>query len=210
MAVELTWLGRTGFRIRGREGAVVCDPPPASSGFKPGKPTADVVTLSRRDDPEMGDPQIVAGSPRVLNAPGEYEVGGVLVNGVAMERPDGGRDVAFLIQLEGLRICHLGAMSAAEKPVLPEELDDIDVLLLPVGNGPALSARQAFDLMTKVDPGIVIPMFYKTEQERMDIEPLDTFLGETGTRPEAQTRFQVTKASLPDALTVVVLQPRAG
>lgn len=209
MAVEITWLGRTSFRLRGREGTVIMDPAPASSGYKIGKVKASVVTLSQRDDPEFGDPTLVGGNSRVLDAPGEYEVGGVLVTGVELSASEEGRKMAFICELEGVRVCHLGAMAATENPTLATGLEDIDVLLMPVGNGPSLTGRQAVDLMTKVDPSIVIPMFYKTEQERMDLDPIDRFLSETGTKPEPQTKFSITKASLPDALTVVVLQPRS-
>lgn len=208
MAVEITWLGRTSFRLRGREGTVITDPAPASSGYKIGKATGSVVTLSRRDDPEFGDAKLVAGDPRVLDAPGEYEVGGVLVTGVGLPMPEAGRHMTFLFELEGVRICHLGAMPGTDRPTLPDELDDIDVLLMPVGGGGSLSPRQAMDLMTKVDPSLVVPMFYKTEQERMDLEPIERFLSETGSKPEPQPRLTTTKASLPDALTVVVVQPR--
>ncbi len=208
MAVEITWLGRTSFRLRGREGTVITDPVPASSGFKIGKASAGVATLSRVDDPEFGDPSLVPGA-RVLDAPGEYEVGGVLVTGVPLPLPEGGRNMAYLCEIESLRICHLGVMPPGDRPTLPDELDDIDVLLLPVGNGPGLTARQAVDLMTKVDPGIVIPMLYKAGQETMELDTLDPFLSETGSKHEPQTRCSVTKASLPDAMTVTVLQPRS-
>jgi L-ascorbate metabolism protein UlaG (beta-lactamase superfamily) len=187
---------------------VITDPVPADSGYKIGKPTAAVVTLSRAGDPAYGDPNLVGGGARMLDAPGEYEVGGVLITGVALPSADGERHMAYLVELEGVRIGHLGAMPASDRPELPDELDDIDVLLMPVGDGPSLDGRQALDLMTKVDPSIVIPMFYKTAQERMEIDPIDRFLTETGTKPEPQPRFTTTKAGLPDALTVVVLQPR--
>jgi len=207
MAIEIAWLGRTCFRIRGREGVVLTDPVPADSGFRPGKPSADVVTLSRRSDPGFSATEIVSGTPRVFDAPGEYEVGGILLTAVATPLPNGERNVCFVIELEGIKIGHLG-LPAADMRAVPTELEGVDVLLMPVGGGPSLPGRQAAALMTVVDPSIVIPMLYRAEQERMELDPLDRFLSETGTRPEPQPRFTSTKTGLPEHLTVVVLQPR--
>lgn len=208
MAIDITWLGRTAFRIRGREGTVITDPVPTDSGYRMGKVTADVVTVSNRDDARLNAVDLVGGSPRVLDAPGEYEVSGILVAGAALKTPSGDRQVAFVIELEGVRIGHLGLYAYEGKPELPDIVKEVDVLLMPVGGEPAMTARQAMDLMTAVDPSIAIPMFFKTDQEKLEIAPLSQFLTETGTKPEPQTRFSITKSGLPDALTVVVLQPR--
>jgi L-ascorbate metabolism protein UlaG (beta-lactamase superfamily) len=210
MALEISWFGRTSFRLRGRQGTVITDPVPADSGYKLGKVTADVVTLSQKDEPAYGNASLVGGDPRVLDAPGEYEVGGVLVTAIPLPLPEGRRNMAYLFEIEGIRICQLGAIAPGEKPSLPEELEDVDVLLMPVGDGPTLTAEQAADLMTRIDPSVIIPMLYKTEQERMELDSLDRFLSETGSKPEPQAKFTTTKAGLPSALTVVVLQPRTG
>lgn len=208
MAIEITWLGRTCFRIRGREGVVLTDPVPADGSYRPGKPAADVVTLSRREDPSISAPEIVAGDPRVFDAPGEYEVGGILITGAATRLAGGERNVCFVIEMEGIRIGHLGLPYADAKAAAPAEFEGVDVLLMPVGGAPSLSGRQAADLMTALDPSVAIPMYFRTEQEQLEIEPLERFLSEAGTRPEPQPRFSSTKAGLPEHLSVVVLQPR--
>lgn len=186
---------------------MLTDPVPADSGYKAGKPTADVVTLSRHADPAYSAVDIVGGTPRVFDAPGEYEVNGILVTATAMTLPNGERNVGFVIEVEGIRIGHLG-LPVADTKAVPPEFEGVDVLLMPVGGGPSLPGRQAAALMTAADPKVVIPMLYKSEQERMEMDPLEKFLSETGTRPEPQPRFQSTKNGLPEHLTVVVLQPR--
>lgn len=208
MAIEIIWLGRSCFRIKGREGTVVTDPVPAESGYKMGKIAGDVVALSNSGDPEVSATNLVGGHSRVLDAPGEYEVGGVLVQGVALKQPDGTRTMAFVFELESIKVGHLGAWKFEGKPSIPPELENVDVLLVPVGGGPSISGRQAADLITAIDPPVAIPMLYKTDQERMELEPIDSFLTEAGTKPEPQPRFTVTRTGLPENLTVVVLQPR--
>jgi len=205
--VEITWLGRNCFRIKGREGVVITDPPPPTSGYKLGKPAADVVTLSNRDQPDYSSLESVSGEPIVLDAPGEYEIGGVLVEGFATKRPDGSRNVVFVCELDGIRVGHLGLLATAPATDMLEQLK-VDILLLPVGGGNALGGRAAQDVMTAIDPKIAIPMNFKTDLEKMELEPLERFIKETGAKSEPQPRLQISRSGLPADLSVAVLQPK--
>lgn len=207
--MEITWLGRNCFRIRGREGAVVTDPCPPDSGYKFARPAADIVTLSSKNDAGYNAVEVVGGTPKVLDAPGEYEIGGILVTAVATVGANESRNIAFVFELDGIRVGHLGQLATSPTAAALDSLGKIDVLLLPVGGGAALTPKLAQDLMTKIDPGLAIPMNYRTENEVLELEPLESFLKETGAKPEPQTRINVTKSSLPDDLTVMVLEPRS-
>lgn len=205
MPVEITWLGRNCFRLKGRDGVVLTDPVPPESGYTLGKQTADIVTLSRKDDAGYSFASAVSGEPRVLDAPGEYEVGGILVTGIATTRPDGSRNVVFICELDGVRVGHLGLTGAEGL----DQLKDVDILLMPAGGGNSLGGSGAADVMQKIDPRLAIPMNYKTELETMtELEPLENFLKETGAKPEPQQRIQFSKTQLPSELTVMVLEPR--
>ncbi|RIL02820.1 lactamase [bacterium] len=206
--MEITWLGRSCFRLKGREGAVVTDPCPPASGYRLGRPAAGIVTISRRDDPGYSYVEGIDGTPKVLDAPGEYEIGGILVSGVAIKREDGARNVAFVCEIDGIRVGHLGLPSAAPSSAVLEQLDDIDILLVPVGGHNSLAATVAADLVTAIDPRIAIPMNYKTEMEEMELDSIDRFLKETGTKAEPQPRLQVTRSQLPGDLTIMLLQPK--
>lgn len=206
--MEITWLGRNCVRIKGREGVVVTDPCPPDSGFKIGKVEANVVTVSRRDDPGYSYREAVKGDEvRFLDAPGEYEVGGVLVTGLAAKRPDGSRNVAFIVEMDGIKVGHLGVPGPQLEREWLQEFD-CDVLLLPVGGVDSIGGAMAADVMTRVDPRVAIPVRYRTEQETQELDPLERFLKETGAKPEPMPKFTVTRSQLPAELTVVVLQPR--
>jgi len=206
--VEIIWLGRNCFRLKGRDGAVITDPCPPSSGYRIGKQPADIVTLSLRDDPGYSHVEGVAPGARVLDAPGEYEVGGILVTGIAVSRTSDSRTIAFVVEIDGIRICHLGlATNPPTAPVL-EELGKVDILLIPVGGLNALSGAAAQDVMTTIDPGIAIPMNYKTSVEKLELDGVDRFLRETGSKTEPVPRLSVTRSQVPSDLTLVVLEPR--
>lgn len=211
--MEISWLGRNCFRLRGRDGVVVTDPYPPGGGQRLAKLTANVVTVSCKSDPAYSSTAVVSAPDDrrlvSLDAPGEYEIGGILVTGVASKRADGTQNMIFLCELDGIRVGHLGLLSGPLGAAVIDELKDVDVLLLPVGAGNSLNAAAAADLMTSIDPHIAIPMNYKTESETLDLEPLDRFLKETGSKPEPQPKLQVTRSQLPANLTIFVLQPRA-
>src|SRR4051812_23329619 len=135
MALEITWLGRSCFRIKGKEGVVITDPCPPESGYTPGNLAADVVTISRKDDPGCSYAEGVAGERQIFDAPGEYEVGGILLTGIATRGPDGRRNLAFIYELEGIRIGHLGLPSPGAGGSAVDELKGVDILLWPVGGG---------------------------------------------------------------------------
>ena len=137
--MEITWLGRTCFRLRGREGVVVTDPCPPDSGYRVGKLEADIVTFSNAADPAYTYRDAIKGDARALDAPGEYEVGGILVTGVALQRQDGTRSVGFVVELDGIRVGHLGLPGSPRDPAL-DDFKGVDILLLPAGG--AASARR--------------------------------------------------------------------
>ncbi len=79
--MDITWLGHAATRVRTRDGTVVMDPSDRSAGVDMGRPTGDIVTVSR-DHPHHNHADGVKGVSMVLNGPGEYEVRGVQVQGL--------------------------------------------------------------------------------------------------------------------------------
>src|SRR5204862_829294 len=79
--MDLTWLGHACFRMRGREGVVLADPPDPKSGHAISKTDAAIVTISHE---HLGHSSLksVGGEPVVLRGPGEYEVPEGLVAGI--------------------------------------------------------------------------------------------------------------------------------
>ena len=208
--MEISWIGRTCFRLRGREGAVLTDPVSAATGHALGRTSAEIVTLSRRDDPDLSHVAGVRGEPKVFDAPGEYEVRGILLTGIPLPRADGSRTMAFLCEIDGVTVAHLGLPDAPPAAEALDRIEGVDVLLLPVSGGESLPASEAAELMRTIDPHVVIPMHYRTERERAELEPPDRFLSEAGASPEPSPRLNVTRANVPAELTVEVLRPRGS
>src|SRR2546425_10544412 len=110
--MEIVWLGHSCFRIRGREATVVTDPCPPSTGYTIGKPTADIVTVSHRHD-DHSYMKAIASHPVVLDSPGEYEIHGAFLTGISTHHDsergsERGENIAFVIEMEDICICHVG------------------------------------------------------------------------------------------------------
>jgi L-ascorbate metabolism protein UlaG (beta-lactamase superfamily) len=213
--VDLSWLGHACFRLRGREVTILTDPyEGADWGYPPLATSAQVVTISN-DHPHHAGLSGVEGSPRVLRGPGEYEIGGALIWGVRTLRRNNGsgtpspKNTAFIIQLEELTVCHLGDL--AEAPLSPEELThikDADVLLVPVGGNCTINATQAAAIVAQVEPKLIVPMHYATEETRghLPLDDIERFCRELGAADATpRARLSITPASLPSEPTVVVL-----
>jgi len=212
--VEITWLGHGCFRLKSRDTTVLLDPFDAGSGYNPrvfGE--ADVVTVSH-DHAAHNNSAAVAGNPRVIQGPGEYEVGGVLITGVRTFH-DGsrgaalGKNTAFVLEMDEVRICHLGDLGHVPTPDQAEALNGAEVLLIPVGGNTTLNAAAAAEVISLLEPRLVVPMHYRTAASTAQLDALDGFLKQMGlAEPQPAAKLTVTKTSLPLETTVTVLEYR--
>jgi L-ascorbate metabolism protein UlaG (beta-lactamase superfamily) len=197
-------------RIRAKEATVVTDPCDRSTGYSMGRPTADIVTVSH-SDPAHAYVEGVAGTPRVIEGPGEFEISGASIVGVQTYRgkektPESGKNVAYVIELEDLRIGHLGGIGHVPTSDQIEAMGAVDVLMVPVGGGESLDAPPAAETIALLEPKLVIPMNYKTDAEKSKLDPLDRFLKEMGAKsPEHHAKVTITKSSLPEETQVLVI-----
>ena len=87
-----------------------------------------------------------------------------------------------------------------------EELDNVDVLLLPVGGVSTINAPAAAEVVRRLEPKVVIPMHYKTPALNWELEPIDRFLKETGVKDiEPKSKLSFTKSTLPLSTQVFLL-----
>ncbi len=206
--MELTWHGHSCFRLRGRELTILTDP-----FVTAGRLEADVVTISH-PEPNHSAVEAVQGSPRLVKGPGEYEMSGVAITGVATPRPPGQsqevpRNTAYVIELDDVTICHLGDLAVPLSTDQVAVVKDADVLLVPVGGHCTIDAAQAAEVVAQVEPKLVVPMHYQSPLVKVPLDPVDRFCHEMGAANlTPQTRLNVTRSSLPDQLTVVLLEPR--
>lgn len=97
--------------------------------------------------------------PFVINGPGEYEIDGIFVYGLASEGADGQVNTIFTTEIDGIRLCHLGALvNSALDPKTIEDIGGVDILFVPIAGGPVLSPKDAAKLAASLEPKVIIPI----------------------------------------------------
>ncbi|MDY7075395.1 MAG: MBL fold metallo-hydrolase [Chloroflexota bacterium] len=212
--MEITWYGQTCFRLSERGLAtVVTDPHPPDVGLTFPKSRAHVVTVSC-DDPQCRYTSGVRGPFRLLDGPGEYEIGGVFVTGIATfadgkKGASRGLNTVFTFSIGGLTVCHLGRLGHVPAQSQVENLGTVNVLLVTVGGGGSLSPAQASEVISLFEPSIVIPMYYKVTDLKVKLGTLNRFLKEMGLdKVDSQEALKVGRANLSEETQVIVLKPK--
>jgi len=212
--MEINWYGHSCFRITERSMAsVVTDPyDPEVVGLDPGKFRADIVTVSC-DLPAHNYVKAIRGSAFEVIGPGEYEIGGVFVTGVKIngkksnKTEEAVQNTVYVIDYNGLKVAHLGELKTVPNQTEVEGLGEVNVALVPIGGRSSLNAAKAAEVISLLEPSIVIPMHYGMRGSKMPLDPLPKFLKEMGLT-EIETEESINLSSrnvLPDETRVMVL-----
>jgi L-ascorbate metabolism protein UlaG (beta-lactamase superfamily) len=209
-SMDINWLGHSCFRIKGRNAAIVTDPFPPDLGYSLGKPSADIVTISH-PHPGHSYADGVSGDPRLVRGPGEYEISGVLIIGIATfhDNDNGakrGKNTVYLMDVDGVSVCHLGDLGHVLASDQMEQIEETDVLLLPVGGVSTINATVAAEVVRQLEPKVVVPMHYRTDTLDKGLATVDGFLKEMGQKEiTSQPKLTLTRTNLPLTTQVVLL-----
>ena len=215
--MEITWYGHSCFRLTERNYAtVVTDPFDTKTvGYSALKLKADIVTVSH-DAPGHSNMDVVKGTQHIIDGAGEFEIGSVFIT--AVQTAGGGKrtknetcNTLYVFDYEGITVAHLGDLQEVPTQSELEALGTVNVLLLPVGGGNSLNAAKAAEVVSVIEPNLVIPMHYATDASKLKLDPLNKFLKEMGLgKIEAQPSLKVTRSGLPQETKVVVLDYQQG
>jgi L-ascorbate metabolism protein UlaG (beta-lactamase superfamily) len=219
--MEITWYGHSCFRLTERNYAsVVTDPYDSKTiGYDSLKLRSDIVTVSH-DAPGHNNTDAVKGVSHVIDGAGEFEIGGVFITGVSTDGSGSGkkkskakengaaasRNTVYVFDYDGITVAHLGDLRDVPTQSEIEALGTINVALVPVGGGGALNAAKAAEIISVIEPNLVIPMHYGTPVSKVSLDSLNKFIKEMGlSKAETQPSLKVTRSGLPTETRVVVL-----
>lgn len=211
--MEILPLGHASFKLRGKQATLVTDPYDEKQvGIKfPKHIDADIVTISHAH-PDHNAAHLIGGSPFIVQGPGEYEIKGISVIGVSSfhDEKNGeerGRNTMYRIELDGVRFAHLGDIGHVLSSAQVDVIDGVDVLFVPVGGVYTIDAEKAAQIISDIDPRIIIPMHYGTDTYNKDLAPVSVFLKHIGKEEAVPVpKLTVSKDKLPTEKQVVVLQ----
>jgi L-ascorbate metabolism protein UlaG (beta-lactamase superfamily) len=215
MSITVSYLGHSSFRIKGKNVSVVMDPFGISAGLHFPKQKADIVTISHDHKDHNNKEGISNEDCYFVQGPGEYEIKEVMVYGYRSyhdkkEGEERGKNVIYLVEMEGLTFCHLGDLGTTKvDPKFMKEIEGCNVLFIPVGGKYTIDSGEAKEMIAKIEPNYVVPMHYKTlglSEAFNDLAELGVFLNEMGVEVEAQPKLVVSEMNLPEETEVVVLE----
>jgi len=210
--MEITWYGLSCFRITERGMATVVTDPfdHGAVGYEPLKLKAEIVTASH-ESPGHSFFSAVKGTSRVITGPGEFEIGGVFITGVqtnGKSKQDAiePRNTLYVFDYDGVSVAHLGDLRRVPSQTEIEALGEVHIALVPVGGGGGLNAAKAAEMVSLLEPEIVIPMHYQTPASNLKLAPLSKFLKEMGVGEiPSEPSLKISRSTLPEETRVVVL-----
>lgn len=211
--MDIKWYGHGCFRLKERSTVAFTDPYPLNTpNTNRPRTKADVVTV------DLGYPlesplDGFTNTPYLIQRPGEYEVNGVFVTTLptapdAKQNGHGAtRHTMMIFQFEDISVCHLGRLGHVLGQDEVEKLSEVDVLLVPVGGNGVLNASQAVEVISLIEPLIVVPMYYQVDGNGESFDTVEKFLKEMGaTAVTPIDELKLTKSGLPEETQIVLLK----
>ncbi|MBX4190129.1 MBL fold metallo-hydrolase [Candidatus Parcubacteria bacterium] len=207
--MTISWFGQSCFRIEAKEGSVLIDPFSKEIGLRPPKIKDDVVLVTH-DHPDHNNTADANPEAFIISNPGEYEKQGIAIRGIRSFHDDKGGtergiNTIYLIKAEDMTVCHLGDLGHKLTDEQVEAIGDIDILIIPVGGTYTIAAKEAVEVISQVEPKIIIPMHYKVEGLVYPLDVPEKFVKELGLTPEKVDKFKVAAKTLPTEETKLVM-----
>lgn len=195
----ITYLGGEFVKVQFGDTTLAFNPVSKDSSLKTSKFGADIVLSSIDHEDMNGIDQVTFGEkkPFSIRGPGEYEVGGVFIKGMPSKSGYGGEErinTVYIVTLEGMNICFLGAVNTPELPADTDEaIENVDILFVPIGGEGVLDSAQAYKLAVSIGPKIMIPIHYGDIGSK---DALKIFLKEAGESPKPEFKLTLKKKDL--------------
>lgn len=213
--MDIWYLGHSSYKLKGRTASVVTDPfDPKAVGINFPKTEADIVTVSH-DHKDHNKADLVTGVKKVIDGPGEYEVNGVSIVGIGAYHDEKkgelrGKNTIYIIEMDDLRLCHLGDLGSKLSEKKIEEMGGIDILFIPVGGEYTLNAQMAAQVARDIEPVLIIPMHYQQKGLKKDtfakLTDEKPFVNDMGLPVLEEKRLNIKKTTLGEEQKIVIME----
>ena len=203
--MEITYLGHSSFKIKGKSTTVITDPYDSDMvNMKFPKTEGDLVTISHHHD-DHDAVENISNVKKVIDGPGEYEVSGVSIIGLQTFHDDKkgeerGKNTIYVIEIDKFRLLHLGDLGHKLDDNQIKEIGTIDILFIPVGGFYTIDAKVAVEVQKQIGASIVIPMHFKTDglnpELSKNLSSVDAFIQESGLRVEKLPKLNIKEGDI--------------
>jgi len=215
--VRIKWLGHSAFLLTAADGTSVITDPYVPSSFNgaikhgPIRETADAVTVSHHHQDHDGV-SLLSGKPKVFDGKGTFKAGSISISGFetfhdANKGAGRGRNTVFVLEADGLRVCHCGDLGHVLTAEQTAAIGKVDFLLVPVGGTFTVDAAAAHEVAGQLAARVTIPMHYKTDKLGFDIAGIDDFIrGRANVKRVGAAEVEVSADKLPSVPEIWVLE----
>jgi len=213
--MDIVYLGHSSFRLKGKVASLVTDPfDPKMVGLSFPKVSADIVTVSH-DHQDHNKTELIKDVKKIVAGPGEYEINGVSIIGIQSFHDDKkgklrGKNTIYIIEMDGLRIAHLGDLGHKLSEKMVEQIGNVDILMIPVGGEYTIDTPTAVEIVRAIEPKLIIPMHFKIPKLKKEtfakLTTEEPFVKELGLPIEKTNKLNVNISSIGEDQKVILLE----
>lgn len=220
--MKIKWLGHSCFLLTAASGTTLLTDPYDTAAYRttllyrsldePPGMSPDVVTISH-GHADHGNVEALSGTPEIVSTPRSRRAAGFNIRGVeafhdAERGALRGDNIIFLIEADGMTVCHLGDLGHELTPEQVGAIGSPDVLLIPVGGNFTIGAAEATRVWQQLSPAITIPMHYRNDKCLFKIDGYEKFTaGKPGVETPATSEIELVKENPPSSPKIIVLEP---
>ena len=212
--MQISWHGLSCFeitnKVNNKEVTIITDPYQNTTGLRIPRTLESDIVLSSHDEEDSNNIAAVAGTPYLIDQPGEYEVKDIFVFGInaKLKRTEQNKPVKnmmFRIESEGMHLVHLGALDRILTDEELQRLQNVDILMIPVGGNRVMTPKVATEVISQIEPRVIIPMTHHTANVKEDLMNVSEFCKEMGVcRNEEMNKFRIQRKDLPETDMLIV------
>lgn len=212
--MEIKWFGQSCFMITSKNGTkILTDPYKKMLGYKLPEIEADIVSTSHNHG-DHNNIKAVTGNFMHINKSGGFSKDGIEIKGVQTfhDKVSGakrGKNTIYNFKIDGINICHCGDLGHTLDSNLVKEIENVDILLLPVGGRATIDAIDAVNVMKQLNPKVVIPMHYRTRALGVFgflFAKVDKFISASGLKVMKHDLLELNQENINDYSGIVVLK----
>ncbi len=207
--MQILWHGLSSFEIKAKtpngDITIVTDPYQNTTGLRFPRTLSAELLLRTHDADDANNVGAITGEPYLIDLAGEFEVKNIFVFGVSAPLKSKEQNLIFVIEAEGMRIAHLGALDRALTDEELQRMNNVDILMVPVGGGRVMDAKVASEVISQVEPRVVIPMTHGLPTMKEKLASVDDFCKSLGAcRREDLGKYKVKRKDLPEEDMLIV------
>lgn len=112
------------------------------------------------------------GTPYVYQITDPTELKGIKFKGIASRHltmkevsiQDPGENIIMCFEVDGIKICHLGALGHKLSEDQAKAIGKVDILMAPIGGESTLPLSSVNDVCRQIKPKVILPMHYRSER----------------------------------------------